>query len=145
MIRALWATLRRHWPWVSRRRLRVAEQLAARALLGRRALAADKADLAAEIGRLNRTLADAEPVIRLHKGEAKRLEGRVRELEGRLECQADNHEADRAEWARKLAKVTGERDDALKTIQALLPAPGGLEQAWDDTVTAGLGVEAGQP
>lgn len=57
------------------------------------------AGLKTEIANLKRVIEVAELDLGREREEIRRLNGEIQKLKGQVECQADNHEADRAEWA----------------------------------------------
>lgn len=107
--------------------------------MGHAARALDEAT--AEIRKLTRHVAVAEQMLAEEKAAVQEQHALVRELTGRIECQADNHEADRAEWAEAKSRLTArvaELEQLL--VQADADHAGlsgqlqdaGLDAAWRD-------------
>lgn len=80
------------------------------------------------IAELTGTLATAQHQLILAKAEIREQDARLRDLEGRIECQADNHEADRAEWAAKVRDLEGQVRDLQEATVAMAPH---AVDAWD--------------
>lgn len=91
-----------------------------------------------EIARLAGALASAENLLALSEtrfAESQRTvkyqAERLQDLSGRIERQADNHEADRAEWERVKSRMAARIDELEQTVVAM-SAAGGLDAAWLD-------------
>lgn len=73
----------------------------------------------AEIRRLTRLYTLAEARLSEFEETVKDKAERIRDLSGRIECQADNHAKDRAEWATKVRALETQLEQARDQIRQL--------------------------
>lgn len=94
-------------------------------------LVKDYAARGVEIAKLNGTLIRTEQMLNSSRAEVRNLNARVEDLTGRIERQADNHEADRDAWAKARSRMAARVAELEQTVVAMGVASG-LDAAWPD-------------